>query len=256
MTAVASATREASAGSEPEDSAEKRAAANLAMIAAERKRCRHRWPTEGTARLHLGAGTAREMLKYIRRPQNRDKRTHRLILRDPHTEAERVLGEDRLRPLLLCSDPQAVPSDSLCIDRQDWEAAQLCIPGFEALVHGAQRQLPETHVGARRLGPLHARVLNGSPAEQSAAAQTEPDLNRRRGKPADRMAIYTAVIKLSDGGVVSIRVLGHEEVDFEREAGTGLLHMSHLWHRRKHHERGVYLLIIHFGYFLDGVGTN
>ena len=52
---------------------------------------------------------------------------------------------------------------------------------------------------------------------------------------------------LSDGIETSMRVVGQEELKFTREAGSGMVFPSELWHRTE--RPGGWKLTLFFGYF-------
>ena len=60
----------------------------------------------------------------------------------------------------------------------------------------------------------------------------------------DRRVVYTAVIALSDGGDTAMRILGHEELAFTGEAGSGVAFRSELWHRTERASEGVWKLAL------------
>jgi hypothetical protein len=100
------------------------------------------------------------------------------------------------------------------------------------LVERALRQLPEAEADGRTLVPLHGHILDqGSGTARFADHQdTEEEVAEGACAP-DRCVVYTVVIALSDGGDKAMRILGHEELAFMGEAGSGVAFRSELWHR-------------------------
>ena len=65
-----------------------------------------------------------------------------------------------------------------------------------------------------------------------------------------RDRLYTVVIALSDGGNTAMRILGQDELIFTREAGSGAVFRSALWHRTECAGTGVWKLALFYGYLL------
>ena len=229
---------------------EQRAAFNAQVLAAEPRR---RWPDEGARRLALGPTRARELLVYVRDPANRDARgrlrlddgkgtllggysnyraTHTVEAGARHSEAEQVR-----HTLLLSHDVLDLARDAL--------------PGLDALVEGGLRQLPEAEADGRALVPLHGHILDqGSGTARFADHQDTEEEVAEGARAPDRRVVYTAVIALSDGGDTAMRILGHEELAFTGEAGSGVAFRSELWHRTERASAGVWKLALFYGYLL------
>ena len=62
--------------------------------------------------------------------------------------------------------------------------------------------------------------------------------------------LVQTVIAPSDGGDTAMRVLGHEELAFTGEAGSGVAFRSELWHRTECASAGVWKLALFYGYLL------
>ena len=80
----------------------------------------------------------------------------------------------------------------------------------------------------------------------SSHQDTEKELARGKRK-RDRRVVYTVIILLSDDIDTSMRVVGQEELKFTREAGSGMVFPSELWHRTE--RPGGWKLTLFFGYF-------
>ena len=220
------------------------------MLAAEPRR---RWPDAGARCLALGPTRARELLAYVRDPANRDARgrlrlddgkgtllggygnyraTHAVEAGARHSEAEQVQ-----HTLLLSHDVLDLARDALS--------------GLDALVEGALHQLPEAEADGRALVPLHGHILDqGSGTARFADHQDTEEEVAAGTRARDRRVVYTAVIALSDGGDTAMRILGHEELAFTGEAGSGVAFRSELWHRTERASAGVWKLALFYGYLL------
>ena len=227
-----------------------RAAFNAQVLGAEPRR---RWPDAGARCLALGPTPARELLAYVRDPANRNARgrlclddgkgtllggygnyhaTHAVEAGARHSEAEQVQ-----HTLLLSHDVLDLARDAL--------------PGLDALVEGALRKLPEAEVDGRALVPLHGHILDqGSGTARFADHQDTEEEVAKGARAPDRRVVYTAVIALSDGGDTAMRILGHEELAFTGEAGSGAAFRSELWHRTERASAGVWKLALFYGYLL------
>ena len=227
-----------------------RVAFNAQVLSAEPRR---RWPDAGARRLALGPTRARELLAYVRDPANRDARgrlrlddgkgtllggysnyraTHAVEAGARHSEAEQAR-----HTLLLSHDALDLARDAL--------------PGLDALVEGALRQLPEAEADGRALVPLHGHILDqGSGTARFADHQDTEEEVAEGARAPDRCVVYTVVIALSDGGDTAMRILGHEELAFTGEAGSGAAFRSELWHRTERASAGIWKLALFFGYLL------
>ena len=125
------------------------------------------------------------------------------------------------------------------------------LPGLDALVEGGLRQLPETQAEGHELVPLHGHILDqGSGTARFADHQDTEEEVAEGARAPDRCVVYTVVIALSDGGDTAMRILGHEELAFTGEAGSGAAFRSELWHRTERASAGIWKLALFFGYLL------
>ena len=223
---------------------------NTRLLATEPRR---RWPDAGAQRFALGSKSARKLLAYVCDLANRDtcgrlrlddaegtllggygnyRATHALEVGERHSEAEQVR-----HTLLLSHNLLDLARDEL--------------PGLDALVDGALRQLPEAEVDGRALVPLHGHILDqGSGTARFGDHQDTEEEVAKGARAPDRRVVYTAVIALSDGGDTAMRILGHEELAFTGEAGSGVAFLSELWHRTERASVGVWKLALFYGYML------
>ena len=117
-------------------------------------------------------------------------------------------------------------------------------------MEGALRRLPEAEVDGHTLVPLHGHILDqGSGTARFADHQDTEEEVAQGARAPDRRVVYTAVIALSDGGDTAMRILGHEELAFTGEAGSGVAFRSELWHRTERASAGVWKLALFYGYF-------
>ncbi len=227
-----------------------RAAFNARLLAAEPRR---RWPDAGARRLALGPTRARELLAYVRDPANRDTRG-RLRLDDGKGTLLGGYGNYRATHAVEAgarhSEAEQV-RHTLLLSHNVLDLARDALPGLDALVEGGLRQLPEAEADGRALVPLHGHILDqGSGTARFADHQDTEEEVAAGARARDRRVVYTAVIALSDGGDTAMRILGHEELAFTGEAGSGMAFRSELWHRTERASVGVWKLALFYGYLL------
>lgn len=158
--------------------------------------------------------------------------THAVEAGARHSEAEQVR-----HTLLLSHDVLDLARDAL--------------PGLDTLVKGALLQLLEAQTNGRTLIPLHGHILDqGSGTVRFSDHQDTEEEVAAGARTRDRCVVYTAVIALSDGGDTAMRILGHEELVFTGEAGSGVVFRSELWHRTERASAGVWKLALFYGYLL------
>lgn len=149
-----------------------RAVFNARLLAAEPRR---RWPDAGAQRFALGPKSARKLLAYVCDPTNRDERG-RLRLDDGKGTLLGGYGNYRATHTVeggaRHSEAEQV-RHTLLLSRDVLDLARDALPGLDALVEGALRQLPEAEVDGRALVPLHGHILDqGSGTARSATTRT------------------------------------------------------------------------------------
>ena len=227
-----------------------RAAFNARVLTAEPRR---RWPDAGAQRFALGPKSARKLLAYVCDPANRDARG-RLRLDDAEGTMLGGYGNYRVTHTVEAgarhSEAEQV-RHTLLLSHDVLDLARDALPGFDALVEGALRQLPEAEADGHALVPLHGHILDqGSGTARFADHQdTEEEVAEGAHAP-DRRVVYTVVIALSDGGDTAMRILGQDELAFTGEAGSGVAFRSALWHRTERAGAGVWKLAVFYGYLL------
>ena len=228
--------------------------ANGRLLAAEPE---GRWPHAGALRFALPATSARDLLTYVR--VNRNARTGQLPLGGgcgSSTPVPVLGGYNNYRRTHQVEEggrhrPAEQAKHTLLLTCEELQLACRWLPGLDALVQGGLRLLPEAQVEGHVLVPLHGHILNqASPSTCFADHQdTEEEVPEGAVDP-DRRIVYTLVIALSDGCESSLRILGQEELAFERTAGSGMAFRSALWHRTERAGAGVWKLALFYGYLL------
>ena len=211
---------------------------NDALLSAEPRR---RW-CGGVRPFHLGATQVSQTLRFIEGAENHDQEGFLLVgtHRVGGFSNERRIHADRFDPCLQWRHSRHFPSvDAACEH----------IPGFEAIVDGVLRRLPETHVGGRHIVPMHANYLDQSSRQTRQREHDDLDEELREDGMRDRVIRYTGVVSLA-GGVTSMRVAGQAEVFYDTLPGSGLLFRSALKHETVSAGRGVRKLTIFFGWML------
>ena len=140
---------------------------------------------------------------------------------------------------------------TLLLSHDVLDLARDALPGLDALVEGALRQLPEAEADGHALVPLHGHILDqGSGTARFADHQDTEEEVAVGARAPDRRVVYTVVIALSDGGDTAMRILGQDELAFTGEAGSGVAFRSALWHRTERAGAGVWKLAVFYGYLL------
>jgi hypothetical protein len=228
-----------------------RTAFNAQVLAAETRR--RQWPDAGAQRFALGPKSARTLLAYVRDPANRDARGR---LRLDAAEGTMLGGYGTY---LVTHTVEAGARHSaadqarhtLLISRDVLDLARRGLPGLDALVECARRQLPEAEADGYALMPLHGHILNQTSDSSRFADHQDTEEERAAGDAApDRRVLYTVVIALSDGGGTAMRILGQDELAYTVEAGSGVVFRSELWHRTVRARAGVWKLALFYGYLL------
>ena len=227
-----------------------RAGFNARVLTAEPRR---RWPDAGAQRFALGPKSARKLLAYVCDPANRDARG-RLRLDDAEGTMLGGYGNYRVTHTVEAgahhSEAEQV-RHTLLLSRDVLDLARDALPGLDALVEGALRQLPEAEADGHALVPLHGHILDqGSGTARFADHQDTEEEVAVGARAPDRRVVYTVVIALSDGGDTAMRILGQDELAFTGEAGSGVAFRSALWHRTERASAGVWKLALFYGYQL------
>ena len=226
-----------------------RIAFNARVLKAEPRR---RWSDAGALRVALGSTHAHDLLAYVCSPNSRDE-CNRLRLDDGSGIVLNGYGNYHATHAVEAGSRHSQTEQlghTFNLTHQVLDQARGGLPGLDALVDGALRQLPETMVDGRALVPLHGHILNQeSPTACFSDHQdTEEEVARRGGR--DRRVVFTVVLALSSGGNTAMRVLGQPELAFTDGAGAGVVFRSELWHRTERVVPGVWKLALFYGYML------
>lgn len=219
---------------------------NAKVLAAQPRRS---WTDCGTQRFSIGALHARQLRAYLADAANRDERG-RLLL---HDERETALKGYSTYKATLAVEAGETHSEylqarhTILLSSDVIARARSAISSLDILADGAQRQLPKLPDGGE-CELLHGHILDqrSCHAGFSNHQDTEEELARGKRK-RDRRVVYTVIILLSDDIDTSMRVVGQEELKFTREAGSGMVFPSELWHRTE--RPGGWKLTLFFGYF-------
>ena len=210
---------------------------NAKVLAAQPRRS---WTDCGTQRFSIGALHARQLRAYLADAENRDERG-RLLL---HDDRETALKGYSTYKATLAVEAGETHSEylqarhTILLSSDVIARARSAISSLDILADGAQRQLPKLLDGGK-CELLHGHILGqrSCHAGFSNHQDTEEELARGKRK-RDRRVVYTVIILLSDDIDTLMRVVGQEELKFTREAGSGMVFLSELWHRKGQRKAG------------------
>jgi len=139
------------------------------------------------------------------------------------------------------------------IARAQRQRALKAIPGFADIVSAARAEIESLHLHdtPTKLEWLTGHILNQG--DVNARFEYHQDTNEERkevGGRRDRRVLYTAIVKLNNGGCTSMQVCGHLEVFYHAHSGCGVIFRSDLHHRTEKAEPGIWKLALFFGVFL------
>ena len=225
-----------------------RIAFNARVLKAEPRR---RWSDAGALRVALGSTHAHDLLAYVCSPNSRDG-CNRLRLDDGSGIVLNGYGNYLATHAVEAGSRHSQTEQvghTFNLTHQVLDQARRGLPGLDALVDGALRQLPETMADGRALVPLHGHILN---QESPTACFSDHQDTEEEVAPGgrDRRVVFTVVLALSSGGNTAMRVLGQPELAFTAVAGSGVVFRSELWHRTERAVPGVWKLALFYGYML------